>query len=425
MSHVDGAPPPDPACRFTNRVFTNWAGNVSARPAAIWSPRSEDELAAMLRREPRRRVRAIGSGHSFTPLGVTGGALVRLEALRGVIAIDPAARTAEVWAGTPLHALGEPLWDAGLSLENMGDIDRQTVAGAISTGTHGTGTALGSLSTQVIALHLLTAEGCALWSGDGNRGDLPLAAAALSLGALGVITRARLRLVPAYRLHERMWKVGFDQCLGELEERFSQHRHFEVFWFPQADLAAMKALDLTELDAEPTLYYDGERFEGERIGPAHRVLPSARERRFVEMEYSVPAVAGTTCLVALRRLMRERHPTVRWPIEYRRVAADDLWLSPAHQRDVVTLSIHQGRGLPYRRFFADAEAVFRAHGGRPHWGKLHSLRAAELEALYPRWRSFRAVRQRLDPAGRFLNPHLRALLEAPATRHSQPVSANS
>jgi FAD/FMN-containing dehydrogenase len=400
----------------TNHDWHNWASNVSARPAEVFAPRSEDELADRLAREPRTRVRVAGSGHSFTPLCATTGLLVRLDALQGVIAIDAATRAAEVWAGTPLHALGEPLWAAGLSLENLGDIDRQTLAGAISTGTHGTGITLGSLSTQVIGLTLVTADGERIQSGDGDGSPLPTAAAALSLGALGVVTRVRLRLVPAYRLHERMWKVPFHRCLAELDERFGGHRHFEVFWFPEKDLAAMKALDVTERDEDPGLRYDGARFEGERLGPAHRVLPSARERRFVEMEYAVPAAAGAACFAELRRVMRERHPSMRWPIELRRVAADDLWLSPAHRCSVATLSVHQGRGLPYRRFFADAEAVCRAHGGRPHWGKLHSLRAADLAPLYPRLTDFSAVRRRLDPAGRFLNPHLRALLVPPASR---------
>ena len=403
--------------------WKNWAGNVSARPASLLAPRSEDELGEWLHREPRSRVRVAGSGHSFTPLCASEETLVRLDALQGVIEVDAAASTAEVWAGTPLHALGEPLWRAGLSLENMGDIDRQTVAGAISTGTHGTGIGLGSLSTQVTGVTVVTASGERVASEAAASAALPLQAAALSLGALGVITRVRLRLLPAFRLHERMWQVSFDRCLDELDERFDRHRHFEVFWFPQRDVAAMKSLDPTERAEDPSLPYDAQRFEGERIGPAHHVFPSARENRFVEMEYSVPADAGPICFAELRRLMRERHPAVRWPIEFRRVAADDLWLSPAHGRAVAAISVHQGRGLAYRRFFADAEAVLRTYGGRPHWGKLHSLRAAALEVLYARLGDFCALRRRLDPAGRFLNGHLRALLEkrAPRERAASPV----
>lgn len=181
----------------------------------------------------------------------------------------------------------------------------------------------------------------------------------------------------------------------------------------------MKTLDVTERAEDPSLPYDGARFEGERIGPAHRVLPSTRENRFVEMEYSVPAAAGAACFAELRRLMRERHPSVRWPIEVRRVAADDRWLSAAHARAVTAISVHQGRGRPYRSFFADAEAVFRAHDGRPHWGKLHTQRAAELAPRYPRWHDFGELRRRLDPEGRFLNRHLRSVLGATSSRISR------
>jgi FAD/FMN-containing dehydrogenase len=404
--------------------WSNWAGNVVAAPARRIAPAGETELARALRQTDTSAVRIAGSGHSFTPLCATEGLLVELDQLQGIVAIDAGRGRATVRAGTPLWALGAELHDAGLALENLGDIDRQTVAGAVATGTHGTGSRYGSLATQVTALRLLTVAGEAL---DLERAREPAApsettvdddadrfsGAVVALGALGVVTRLTLRVVPAYRLHERMWKAPYEEADAELDERFAGHDHFEVFDFPQRERAALKSLDETDEEVDTTLPYDASRFEGERIDWSWRVFPSARNLRFVEMEYSVPLDAGRACWRALRTRLREHHPTVTWPLEIRRVAADALWLSPAYQRDAITISVHQGAGLPYRELFADAESILRDHGGRPHWGKLHDLGHRELAELYPRWEDFARLRRELDPTGRLLNEHLRRLFGAP------------
>ena len=215
---------------------------------------------------------------------------------------------------------------------------------------------------------------------------------------------SRLRLLPAYQLHERIWREDVEPALEALPERIASNRHFEFFWLPQKDRLELKALNPSTLPPGPV---PGRRRE--RVGPAHEILPSPREVPIVEMEYSVPAEQGVACFLALRERMRSRHPDIVWPVEYRTVASDDIPLSPAQGRETVTLSLHQAAELPYREFFADCEAIFRGAAGRPHWGKLHSLRAAELRELYPRWEEFHAVRRELDPRGRFLNDHLRDL----------------
>jgi FAD/FMN-containing dehydrogenase len=305
---------------------------------------------------------------------------------------------------TTLNALGRELFDLGLALENLGDIDVQAVGGALSTGTHGTGATLRNLPARVSGLRLLLADGSLRVVREEDDPEL-LAAARVSLGALGVITAARIDCVPAYRLHERTERLPIEQCLASLAERIAATRHFEFFWYPSRDLAEAKSLHPTELPAEAALAT-----KYERIGWSHEILPSVREDRFVEMEYALPAEAGLACFRVVRERMRERHPEVAWPVEYRTLSSDSAWLSTAHARETVTISLHQGAALPWRAFFADLEPVLQEHGGRPHWGKRHSLGARELAPLYPRMDEFVRLAEQLDPAGRFRNEHLRALL---------------
>ena len=392
-------------CGAVLQTWSNWSGRVRCEPREIVRPASERAIADAVRAAAQagRRVRVAGSGHSFTPLVATGDTLLSLDDWHGIEELDATHCRATIRAGSKIASLGEPLRVHGMGLANQGDVDVQAIAGALSTGTHGTGVALGSLSSQVCALRIVTAGGEVARCDARHDPDL-LEAARVSLGALGVLSAATLQLVPAYRLHERVWKVGIEDCLAELADRVARHRHFEFFWYPHRDYAEMKALDPTDAEPDPL-----EHHKGERIDWSDRIFPSVRDLRFNEMEYSVPATSGPACFAAVRARMQEKHADVVWPVEYRTVAADSGWLSPMHGRDSVAISIHQDAKLPCDEFFADVESVFREHGGRPHWGKIHNLRAPDLAPLYPMWERFLDVRKRLDPRGTFLNDHLREL----------------
>jgi FAD/FMN-containing dehydrogenase len=387
-------------------AWTNWSRTVQCAPRVIARPASESELAALLRDAAQRgeTVRASGSGHSHTPLAACSGVIVALDAFSGVRALDAAKREARIGAGSLLSSLGAPLRDEGFAMENLGDVDVQTLAGALATGTHGTGRRLGNLATQVVGLRLVTPSGEVVACSASERPDV-FDAARVSLGALGIVTEATLRLVPAYRLHERILREDVDACLERFEERSRRHRHCEFFWLPGRDVAEVKILDDTQAAPDPL---PDRRYE--RIDHSDRVLPSVREERFVELEYAVPAEAGLACFRELRAQMQRSHPEVLWPVEVRTVAADDAPLSPAHGRETITLSVHQGVGLPFEDLFAAAEALLLSHGGRPHWGKWHRCRAAQLAPRYPRWEAFARVRETLDPDGVLLNDHLRAVL---------------
>ncbi len=384
--------------------WRNWSGSVACEPHAALSLRSEAEVVDALLRATREnlRVRVAASGHSQSPLVATDGLLLDVDGLAGIARCEVQRRRAWVRAGTKLRALGEPLLARGLALENLGDIDVQGVAGAVATGTHGTGCELPCLSARVSGIRLLLADASLRVLTQERTPEL-LCAARVSLGALGVVTALRLELVAAYRLHERVERAPLARCLDELGERVAKSRHFEFFWFPRDDVAEMKSLDPTE---EP----EGTPREGERVGWSSRILPSVREQRFFEMEYAVPRQAGPACFRAVRERMQARHAAVVWPVEYRTVKADDAWLSPFHARDSVAISLHQDGRKPYAEFFADVEPIFWEHGGRPHWGKIHNLRAEALRALYPRFDDFLATRASLDPAGRFVNRHLAEVL---------------
>jgi FAD/FMN-containing dehydrogenase len=392
--------------------WSNFSGRVTCEPAHVARPRDEAELVAAVRAAAAdgRGLRVAGTGHSFTPLCATRGTLVSLDDWQGIESIDRERGLVSVRAGTKLHALGEPLLAAGLAMRNLGDVDVQALAGAVSTGTHGTGPTLANVSSQVAGVRLVLASGEALELSAASDPDR-LDAARVSLGLLGVLSKLVIQAVPAYRLHERIWKTGIEECLAELAADVARQRHYEFWWYPHKDYAERKSLALSDAPPESVAGR-----KGERIDWSARIFPSLRELRFNEMEYSVPAAAGPECFRAVRERMRTRWREVVWPVEYRTLGADGAWLSTAHRRDSVAISLHQDARLECDPFFADCEPIFAEHGGRPHWGKLHNRSSAELAALYPRWDDFRALRRELDPRGVFLNDYLRGLFEGQAER---------
>ena len=388
--------------------WSNWSGLVRSAPQRLLRPGTEDDVARAVAdaRHDGLGVRVAGAGHSFTALVATDDVILDLGELRGISAVGDAEglpAEVELWAGTPIHEIGPALHPHGVALVNQGDIDRQAVAGACGTGTHGTGPTLTSFSGAVTGATVVV-DGGEVVRCDATTEPGLFGATRLSLGGVGVVTRLRLAVRPSYRLHEREWSEPVDVTLERLEERIAATRHYEFFWFPGSDLAWCKSLD--ETDAEPDDMPD---VEGERIGHSWAIFPSERDDRFNEMEYAVPAAQGPACFAALRELYASRHPDTTWPIEYRTQAADDVWLSPANGRATVTLSIHEPVDRDHEPLFRDAEEVFRSFDGRPHWGKLSYLTPVERRATTVGWDEWWTARDAIDPDGRFLNPHLRAL----------------
>ncbi len=385
--------------------WSNWSGRLRARPGRLHFARSEEDAAALVRRSAADglTVRAAGAGHSHAPLVPADGVIIDTSGLAGIVAIDAAAQTARIRAGSRIYTLGRPLHDAGLALINQGDIDRQAIAGACATGTHGTGPALANLSSAVAGARLVLASGEIVSCSPGGQPQL-WQAARLNLGALGLVTELTLQLRPAYKLAEHGWTEPVEGLLERLDEYVGATRHFEFFWYPENDRAAAKSLG--ETDAPPRYPLDA---EGERRAWSYEVLPSHRPHLHTEMEYSVPAAAGPACFRAIRALIQRDFPGLRWPVEYRTLAADDVWLSTAYGRATVSISVHQDIREDERPYFHACEAVFLEHGGRPHWGKVHYLDGPRLAAMHPRWADWWSVRDAVDPQGVFLNDHLRAL----------------
>jgi FAD-linked oxidoreductase len=392
-----------------------------------------------------RHVRVVGDGHSFTPLAQTDDVLISLDRMQGVIAIDAEQGTARVQAGTRLRMLGDQLLKRGLAQENLGDIDVQSIAGAISTGTHGTGARFGSIATQVVGLTLVTASGEVIQCSETERPDI-FKAAQVSLGALGVIAEVTLRVVPAKRLRFVSRRERVDDVLANLERYKQENSHFEFFWMPYTPWAQVKFLNetddppsktnlvgtLNKIVLENGLYWVLS--ETARIARpttrtisrvsamgiatvsetdySHRLFATPRAVKFQEMEYNIPAADFLAVLAEIRAVMKREKFNVHFPIECRFVQSDDIWLSPAYQRESAYIAIHMYKGMPYERYFRAIEPIYQPYGGRPHWGKMHTLDAATLATRYPHWDDFRRVRTALDPNGVILNDYLRKLLDA-------------
>lgn len=381
--------------------WQNWSGSVVCPRARIERPRNVEALAALVAGHPGPgALRALGSGHSFVPFWAVGDTLLDLGEFAGLQSVSD--RVARLAAGTPLHAIGPLLAAEGMALANMGDIDRQTLAGAVATGTHGTGRGLGSLSAQVVAVELVDGRG------ESRRLEQPddVAAARVSMGLLGVMTAIEVAVVPVYGLHERNDREGVEQCLERLEARLGEHRHHEFWWVPQADLCVVKTLDQIAVPEQARLDEIPFGEAGERFGASWQIFPSTRDLKFNEMEYAIPTAAGPECFRAVRSRMLQEFPKLMWPVEYRVLAGDDGWLSPTLGGEVVALSIHQAADVDPQPLFDAIEPILRDHGGRPHWGKRHGLGRTALAALYPAFETFCSYRRQLDPEGRFLTPYL-------------------
>jgi FAD-linked oxidoreductase len=417
---------------------------VQCAPAEVRRAGSREAIiAAVAAAHARGGLRVVGAGHSFTPLVATGGVLLSLDGYQGIEAIDFRAMQVMVRGGTRLSRLGAELFAHGLAQENLGDIDTQSIAGAVSTGTHGAGAQFGTLATQVVGVRLITAAGEVVECSADRQPEL-FRAARLSLGALGVVEALTLRVIPAQRLHYTWRRESLTALLERLDDERTVNRHFEFFWLPYTDAALVKRINPTDAPARPRTPADAVNDlliengglwllsevarlrpdlcrricrlagnlvgSGERIDYGRRIFATPRHVRFQEMEYSVPAGALADVVRELAAMIERRNIAVNFPIECRFVHGDDIPLSPAYGRDSAYIAVHMYRGMPYDDYFAAAEAIFRSYGGRPHWGKIHSCTASELQALYPEWQAFQHARRALDPDGLFLNPYLRALL---------------
>ena len=413
--------------------WSNWSGSVAA-PVAVTRPQSEGELANLVRNAAK--VRATGAGHSFMPLCESDELILGLDVLPGQISISPDRRTARIPAGWSIKRLTAALWDEGLALANQGDVNPQSLAGAMATGTHGTGVDLGSLATMARGFRLIGADGEARWCDTDTNADL-YQAQRLSLGMFGIATEIDVAVVPAFHLAERIEKRRWDEVRECYDELAARHRHIEFWFFPHTDQVILKTLDLCDPCDPPPRTTDMEEtafrrvldvaaklpfltpmlqrgmmktnMNGSRRGPAHVVFPSDRRVRFEEMEYEMPRAAGLDTLAEVVRWIRKKRLPVTFPFEYRTVAADDIWISPMNAGPVAAISMHQYAKMPWRDIFADAEAIFRGAGGRPHWAKRHGLTRDDVDALYPMAEAFRKVRRAADAQGKFLNPHLEAL----------------
>ncbi|KAA1025004.1 FAD-binding protein [Pseudonocardia sp. EV170527-09] len=429
--------------------WRNWAGNQRTRPIRTVRARDTGDVVDAVRRaaEQGLRVRPLGSGHSFTGIGVPDGVGLTVPADLAGLRCDGALVT--VPAGVTLHTLNRWLWARGRALPNLGDIDAQTVAGAISTGTHGTGAGYRGIADAVRGLLLVDGTGT-VHTLDATREPDLFDLARVGLGALGVIVEVTLETVPAFHLHARESARPLAEVLDGLDALVAAHDHVEFYWFPHTTTAVLKTDDRTGATAPrrsraaalvgdellgngvfglvqrvaavappsvPRLnrVMAGQMAAGEYVAPSYAVFCSPRRVRFLEMEYAVPRAALGEAFAGLRAAAARHAADVAFPVEVRVLGGDDIALSTAYGRDTAYLAVHVHARRPHEAYFGAVESVLSALDGRPHWGKLHTRTAEQLRPRYPRFDAFVAARDRLDPEGRFRNPYLDRVLGVPCT----------
>lgn len=438
------------------KQWRNWAGDQRCLPTRIESPQSRAKLVDSVARagEEELTVRAVGHGHSFTGIACTGGVMLDLRGLGRVLDVDRQAGLVKVESGIDLRRLNEAIWSHGLALENLGDIDRQTISGAVSTGTHGTGSRFGNISSQIQAMELVLADGTLFDLSEESEPDA-LRAARIGLGALGVIATVTLRAVPAFTIRRIDSPLPLEETLERIDDLADGCDHFEFYVFPHTETALLRQSERSDEQPRPrnplsrfatdvvaenwvfgaiarigrrspariprlARFVSGRLGRSTTIDRSYRVYASQRRIRFTEMEYAIPRRHAAEAVRRTLDAAERAEPGVGFPIEVRFVAADDSMLSPAHERDSAYIAVHQYRGMAWEAYFRAVESIMDEYGGRPHWGKRHFQTAATLAERYPRWQDFRALRARLDPRGRFRNEYLDRVLGQAAAPPAGP-----
>lgn len=428
-------------------VWRNWAGDQVCVPVRREEPRSEAELIAAVERAAAagQTVRAVGSGHSFTDAACTDGVMVSLDNMHALVDVDRDSGLVEVQAGVKLHELGDLLAQHGLAMENLGDIAVQSLAGAISTATHGTGLTFPNLSAQVQALRIVSASGDAVVAAAGDDDTDLFRAARVAIGSLGIISTVTLKCVPAYTLERVDDPLPLEETLQAMPQLVESHEHWEFFTFPYTGVAFTRTSERT--DAPPRPPSQAARFlkdvvaenlvlgaicnagklapnavpslnrilpkltsREERTDRGDRVFANQRLVRFTEMEYAIPREHGAEAVRRILELIESRRLPITFPLEVRFAPPDDALLGPSHGRESCYIAVHVFQGTAFESYFRGVEEIMSSYGGRPHWGKRHYLSAAELEQRYPEWDSFQAIRDRIDPDGVFANAYTRRVL---------------
>jgi FAD-linked oxidoreductase len=429
--------------------WRNWAGDQRCVPARIERPSDRGNLIESVKRATDQglTVRAAGAGHSFTDAACTGGVLLEMGELSRVLEVQRGTGLVKVEAGIGLRALNELIWGHGMALENLGDIDKQTISGAVATGTHGTGARFRNISSQIEAMELVLPDGTLVEVSPTSRPEL-LPAVRVGLGALGVIATVTLRTMPAFSIRRTDSPLPLSETLERLQDLADGSDHFEFYVFPHTDVALLRQSERTEEPPDPrhaAIEFGREvilenwvmgaiaragrrlpskipqlsRFVASRLAKSvkmdrsYRVFASRRKVRFTEMEYAIPRRHAAEAIPRVLEAAERADPPVGFPIEVRFVAADGSMLSPAHDRDTCYVAVHQYLGMAWESYFRSVEAIMDSYGGRPHWGKRHFQTAATLSERYPSWEDFQAARARLDPEGAFRNQYLDRVLGPP------------
>lgn len=422
--------------------WSNWAGNVACVAEHIFYPRTEADIIEVIQLAARegKQIRVVGEGHSFSPLIATDCFILSLTYMTGIIDVDKDNLQATAWAGTSINKANAALFKFGVAMINLGDIDVQSLAGATATGTHGTGTAFGNVSTEIVAFTIVTADGRILNCSKDENARL-FAAGRVSLGALGVITKITFNVVEAYKLEYKSSANDFYETLDALEAYNQKNRNFEFYYFPYSNQLQLKESNVTDKPIKhnkilahindvflentvmklvckvgvtfPSLTKTLGRWmakavpKGVTIDYSHEIYATVRDVRFKEMEYNIPIEHFKTCIRAFKDLLEEKEYEVFFPVECRFVKGDDIWLSPAYGRDSAYIAVHVPAAAEHNPYFKEMEALFMRYDGRPHWGKMHTRTAESLSATYEKWDDFLALRAELDPNELFLNPHLK------------------
>jgi FAD-linked oxidoreductase len=431
--------------------WRNWAGTVRARPHHVLAPRSVEELQGIVAgARGDQRIRMAGSGHSFTPIVPSNDIMLLPSEFGDGVGIDGTRMLARIPAGMVLHEVNHRLAAAGYALANMGDITAQTMAGSISTSTHGTGSAFTGLAGQVAGFTLVTADGELRECSPTQHEDI-WRLGRVGLGALGILTHVDMRIVPAFRLHAVEEPCRLDSVLGNFDSIVATADHFEFYWVPHTRWALTKLNTRTDEPAQPRApfakwmsktvlenYAFGAVCAFGRAVPvliprlatalpssgrsefteaSHDVFATRRLVKFHEMEYSIPRARLPEALNAIVEMVERERLRISFPVEVRTTAPDDVALSTSYGRESAYIAVHMYMGMPYERYFRLVESIVAPLEGRPHWGKIHFLSANELASRYERFAEFVALRERLDPQRRFVNGYVERVLGL----HSNPT----